>query len=98
MTRKYLYSAAAAAALCTTLALGGTATADPTPSTFMVTTAPVVDSGSVSAGSAASYGVSLIQTILMQTGSSGLARSLDQLACTLAGRQFSDGTCIGGGI
>ncbi|MET9490783.1 hypothetical protein [Nocardia sp. NPDC006630] len=87
----------ATAALCATLTVGATALAAAAiPDT---TATSVADSGSSNfTGSAAAYGVDLIQILLQQTGSSALARSLDQLECTLGGHQFSDGTCIIGGI
>ncbi|WP_405497969.1 hypothetical protein [Nocardia sp. NBC_00511] len=87
---------AATATLCTVLATATAATAAATPDSA---TAPIADSGSSTVtGSAAAYGVYLIQVFFQQTGSSGLARSLDQLQCTLSGRQFNNGMCIGGGI
>ncbi|MFJ4656782.1 hypothetical protein ACIP5Y_36435 [Nocardia sp. NPDC088792] len=87
----------ATAALCVTLTAGATAVAaSAAPDSIAV---PVADSGSSNfTGSAAAYGVDLIQILLQQTGSSALARSLDQLECTLSGHQFSNGTCIIGGI
>ncbi|WP_327140356.1 hypothetical protein [Nocardia sp. NBC_01327] len=87
----------ATAALCAALTAGATAVA--AAAVPDSTAVPVADSGSSNVtGSAAAYGVDLIQIFLQQTGSSALARSLDQLECTLGGHQFSNGTCIIGGI